>query len=239
MTSQLNGALGTRYVGVRRTLVSVGVLAAALLATTTGCRNAVRGEGPVAGSANASASNLSAQPLGKRPGGLGNGTPLSAQPGNELAAFAAGCFWGVEDAFRHVPGVVATAVGYTGGHTKSPDYEAVCSHTTGHAETVLIEYDPAKVSYGRLVNIFFQMHDPTTKNRQGPDVGDQYRSAIFTFSVTQAEAAKAELALAQPAQSKPIVTEITPVSAFYAAEAYHQQYTERTGVHGCPIHTFK
>jgi peptide-methionine (S)-S-oxide reductase len=239
MKSQLAGTPVTGSLAATGTFARVGVLTAAILMAMIGCRNAARGEGPVAVSADPSASSVPAHTLGKHPGALGNGTPLSAQPGNELAAFAAGCFWGVEDAFRHVPGVVATAVGYTGGHTKSPDYEAVCSHTTGHAETVLIEYDPAKVTYARLVNIFFQMHDPTTKNRQGPDVGDQYRSAIFTFSPAQADAAKAELAGAQPAQTKPIVTEIAPVSAFYAAEAYHQQYTERTGIHGCPIHTFK
>jgi peptide-methionine (S)-S-oxide reductase len=107
---------------------------------------------------------------------------LIPHEGTALAAFAAGCFWGVEDNFRQVPGVVATAVGYTGGHTEAPTYPVVCSHTTGHAETVLVEFEPKVVTYETLLNVFFKNHDPTTKNRQGPDIGDQYRSAVFTFS---------------------------------------------------------
>src|SRR5947209_5343675 len=111
------------------------------------------------------------------PGHVGQGTPLAPREGDALAASSAGCFWGVEDTFRQVPGVVATAVGYTGGRTENPTYESVCSHTTGHAETVLVEFDPKTVTYETLLNVFFKNHDPTTKNRQGPDVGDQYRSA--------------------------------------------------------------
>jgi len=176
--------------------------------------------------------------VGTDPGHVGRGTPLTARPGHELAAFAAGCFWGVEDAFRHVPGVTATAVGYTDGHTPDPTYERVCQHDTGYAETVLLEFDPKKVSYDRLLDIFFEIHDPTTLNRQGPDYGDQYRSAIFTFSVAQDQAAHAAMARAQKKESGKIVTEIAPLKPFYRAEDYHQQYAERTGTHGCPIRQF-
>ncbi len=148
---------------------------------------------------------------------------------------AAGCFWGVQYYFDRVPGVVKTTVGYTGGTTKNPTYEEVCSRATGHAEAVEIEYDPSKVSVDILVRQFFRMHDPTQLNRQGPDVGDQYRSAIFYFDDAQknvAEAVKTEL---QKDMSKPIVTEITPTTTFYPAEDYHQKYTERTGHGMCHI----
>jgi peptide-methionine (S)-S-oxide reductase len=177
-------------------------------------------------------------PVGTDPGHVGRGTPLTAQAGHELAAFAAGCFWGVEDAFRHVDGVTATAVGFTGGHTADPTYERVCEHDTGYAETVLIEFDPKRVSYSRLLDIFFEIHDPTTLNSQGPDYGDQYRSAIFTQSPAQVQAAQAALARAQKKNSDKIVTQITDLKAFYRAEDYHQQYAERTGTHGCPIRHF-
>jgi peptide-methionine (S)-S-oxide reductase len=173
--------------------------------------------------------------VGTDPGHVGRGTPLSPREGNALAAFAAGCFWGVEDTFRHVPGVVATAVGYSGGRTDEPTYESVCSHTTGHAETVLVEFDPKQVSYEILVNVFFKNHDPTTKNRQGPDVGDQYRSAIFTFSPAQDTAARAAKEREQKALGKPVVTEIGPIARFWKAEEYHQQYDEKTGTHSCPL----
>ncbi len=176
--------------------------------------------------------------VGTDPGHLGRGTPLTAQPGHELAAFAAGCFWGVEDAFRHVPGVTATAVGYANGHTADPTYPRVCEHDTGYAETVLLEFDPKVVSYNRLLDIFFEIHDPTTLNSQGPDYGDQYRSAIFTQSPAQVEAAKAAMMRAQKKQSDKIVTQVTPLQPFYRAEDYHQQYAERTGSHGCPIKQF-
>lgn len=177
----------------------------------------------------------SAARVGNDPGGVGAGTPLAPRPGHELAAFAAGCFWGVEDAFRKVPGVVATAVGYTGGRTEAPTYEDVCTHTTGHAETVLVEFDPSRVSYDALVRVFFQIHDPTTLDRQGPDVGDQYRSAIFTLSPQQARAAGEVKRRAQSQSAEPIVTQIAPLGRFWAAEGYHQQYAERTGHHGCPV----
>src|SRR5688572_22976260 len=173
--------------------------------------------------------------VGTDPGGVGNGTPLKPKPGNELAAFAAGCFWGVEDNFRQVPGVVATAVGYTGGRTEKPTYETVCSHTTGHAEAVLVEFDPKQVSYQRLLDLFFANHDPTTLNRQGPDHGDQYRSAIFTFSDGQAAAARATAMSEEKKLGKKIVTAIGPAAAFWKAEEYHQQYDEKSGTHSCPL----
>ena len=173
--------------------------------------------------------------VGTDPGGVGMGTPLVARAGNELAAFAGGCFWGTEDMMRQVPGVVATAVGYTGGHTKNPTYDDVCTHTTGQAETVLVEFSPQKVTYAQLLDIFFQNHDPTTVNRQGPDVGDQYRSEVFTFSAAQAEAARAAIARAQTRVEKRVVTAVTPIGAFYKAEDYHQQYDEKTGTHSCAI----
>jgi peptide-methionine (S)-S-oxide reductase len=155
--------------------------------------------------------------------------------GDRLAAFAAGCFWGVEDAFRHVPGVVATAVGYAGGNTSNPDYDAVSSHTTGHAETVLVEYDPARIPYEQLLRVFWKIHDPTQKDGQGPDIGDNYRSVIFTLDAEQAAAARASMETEQRVQNRPIVTQIRTLGPFYKAESYHQQYAERTGHHGCPI----
>lgn len=173
--------------------------------------------------------------VGTDPGGVGMGTPLVPKAGDELAAFAGGCFWGTEDTFRHVPGVVATAVGYTGGHTKDPTYEDVCSHTTGHAETVLVEFDPKAVTYAQLLDVFFENHDPTTMNRQGPDVGSQYRSEVFTFSKAQSEAADAAIARAEKRLGKHVVTAITPIGAFYKAEDYHQQWDEKAGKKSCKI----
>jgi peptide-methionine (S)-S-oxide reductase len=134
-----------------------------------------------------------------------------------------------------VVGVTATAVGYTGGHTRNPSYEDVCSHTTGHAETVLIEFDPQKVSYTQLLNVFWSSHDPTTPDRQGPDVGDQYRSAIWTFSPEEDAAARASMAEEQRRTQAAIVTEIKPIGPYYIAEGYHQQYDEKTGRHSCPL----
>lgn len=151
------------------------------------------------------------------------------------AIFAAGCFWGVQFYFDQVPGVTKTTVGYTGGHAENPTYEQVCTHTTGHAEAVLLDFDPEQVSYETLCRQFFRMHDPTQLNRQGPDVGDSYRSAIFYFDDEQkkiAEAVKAELA---GTYKKPIVTQIEPAAKFYPAEDYHQKYTERTGRGMCHV----
>ena len=155
-----------------------------------------------------------------------------AKPGKtNKAYFAAGCFWGVEAAFQRVPGVIATTVGYSGGHTANPTYEQVCGHTTGHAETVEVEYDPSKVSYEQLLDAFWTCHDPTTLNRQGPDVGSQYRSAIFC--VDEDQKAAAELSKArQEALGKRglrIVTEITRTGPFYRAEEYHQHYLQKRG----------
>jgi peptide-methionine (S)-S-oxide reductase len=175
------------------------------------------------------------QRVGTRPGGVGAGTPLTPAPGHALAAFALGCFWGSENTFRHVPGVIATAVGYAGGHTDHPTYEDVCGHTTGHAETVLVEFDPKQVSYTKLLDVFFDTHDPTTLNRQGPDVGDQYRSAIFFFSDTQR--VEAEKASSEEARrlGKPVTTQLSAMPKFWIAEDYHQQYDEKTGRESCPL----
>ena len=158
-------------------------------------------------------------------------------PKTELAAFAAGCFWGVEEEFRKEPGVVATAVGYEGGHTAKASYEDVCSGTTGHAETVRIEFDPKVVSYEKLLDLFWNLHDPTTKNRQGPDVGEQYRSVIFFFSPEQKAAATASRDRLQKSGdvARPIVTEIVPAGAFIGAEEYHQQYVEKGGRAACHL----
>lgn len=148
----------------------------------------------------------------------------------EKATFAAGCFWGVEAAFRQVPGVIEAISGYTGGHTQNPSYREVCSDSTGHAEAVEVAYDPAVVSYDDLLRVFWQNHDPTTPNRQGPDVGSQYRSAIFVHDADQRERAKTSLQIEQRKHARPIVTEIVDAPAFYPAEDYHQRYFEKHGV---------
>jgi len=155
----------------------------------------------------------------------------------EKATFAAGCFWGVEAAFRQLAGVRATAVGYLGGQTQNPTYEQVCTGRTGHAEAVEVEFDPAQLSYEQLLELFWQCHDPTQLNRQGPDVGEQYRSAIFYHTPKQqaaATAAKQKLA-ASGKFARPVVTEIVPAGAFYRAEEYHQQYLEKRGQDSCHI----
>ncbi len=154
---------------------------------------------------------------------------------SEKAIFAAGCFWGVEADFRQIPGVTATRVGYTGGHTTSPTYEQVCSHTTGHAEAVEVTFDPEQVSYDELLDVFWHAHDPTQLNRQGWDVGDQYRSAIFFTSPLQQQAALASKERAQADTRKPIVTQIEPAGEFYEAEDYHQQYLEKRGRASCHV----
>jgi peptide-methionine (S)-S-oxide reductase len=148
----------------------------------------------------------------------------------ETATFAAGCFWGVESAFRNTPGVVSTAVGYTGGHVDEPTYKQVCSDATGHAEAVEVVYDPAEVSYEQLLDVFWNEHDPTQLNRQGPDFGSQYRSAVFTHSPEQELAARESLARRQAQLSLPIVTRIEPAATFWPAEDYHQQYYEKRGM---------
>ena len=155
----------------------------------------------------------------------------------QTATFGAGCFWGVEATFRQTPGVKETAVGYAGGHLDNPTYEDVCYRDTGHAEVVQVVFDPAKVSYETLLEVFFENHDPTTLNRQGPDVGAQYRSAIFVHDDVQREAAervKRELD-ASGRYRRPIVTEVTPAGPFYRAEEYHQRYLEKRGLASCHI----
>lgn len=147
----------------------------------------------------------------------------------KVATFAAGCFWGVEKTFRQLEGVVNTTVGYTGGNIKNPTYEQVCTDKTGHAEAVQVEYDPNKISYEQLLDVFWQSHDPTTKNRQGPDVGSQYRSAIFFHDEEQENLAKRskEKLQASGHYQQPIVTEILPATIFYPAETYHQRYLDK------------
>jgi peptide-methionine (S)-S-oxide reductase len=155
----------------------------------------------------------------------------------ETATFGAGCFWGVEETFRQVPGVVETTVGYLGGHTQNPTYQDVCTDETGHAEVVQVKYDPAKVTYDQLLEVFWSNHDPTTLNRQGPDFGTQYRSAIFFHSPEQEREARAskEKMQASGRFRRPIVTEIAPASTFYPAEDYHQKYLAKRGLSHCHI----
>lgn len=153
------------------------------------------------------------------------------------AMFAAGCFWGVEHTFRQLDGVLEAISGYSGGRTVDPSYRQVCTGTTGHAETVLVEFDPARVSYEQLLAAFWQMHDPTQLNRQGPDHGTQYRSAIFVADGDQRAAAEASRAAedASGRHARPIVTEITDAGPFYRAEEYHQRYFEKHGIQGCHL----
>lgn len=153
----------------------------------------------------------------------------------QTATFAAGCFWGVEAAFRQVPGVIDAVSGYTGGKTENPTYRDVCGHGTGHAEAVEVTFDPARVSYEQLLNVFWQIHDPTQVNRQGPDVGDQYRSEIFTHGDEQERAAIASREAEQKNHGKPIATKIEPAPRFWRAEEYHQRYFEKNGGAACHI----
>jgi peptide-methionine (S)-S-oxide reductase len=152
----------------------------------------------------------------------------------EKALFGAGCFWGVEAAFRAVPGVVRTRVGYTGGTTANPTYEEVCGHLTGHAEAVEVLFDPKQVSYEQLLNVFWDQHNPTTLNRQGLDVGSQYRSVIFYTTPEQQQTAERSKKQIQKTYRRPIVTQIVPEEIFWPAEDYHQQYLEKRGKAQCP-----
>ncbi len=162
---------------------------------------------------------------------------------HEKATFGAGCFWGVEYVFRRVPGVVDAQVGYSGGTTPNPTYEEVCSHTTGHAEVTQVTFDPEVVSFEQLLEVFWAMHDPTQVDRQGPDVGDQYRSVIFAHDEQQAKVAEASRDRAQPRFDRPIATTIEPLAAFYPAEGYHQAYYEKNGhepyCHVVPMRTLE
>jgi peptide-methionine (S)-S-oxide reductase len=155
--------------------------------------------------------------------------------GAERATFAAGCFWGVEATFRAIPGVLQTAVGYTGGHVPDPSYRQVCGHRTGHAEAVEVWFDPAQVSYAQLLETFWRSHNPTTRHRQGLDFGSQYRSAIFYHGAAQQALAIESRDLEQKSRRRQIVTEITPASAFYRAEEYHQRYLEKHGHASCAV----
>ena len=161
----------------------------------------------------------------------------AAGPHSETALFGAGCFWGVEASFRQVPGVLSTRAGYTGGSKPDPTYKEVCSDRTGHAETVEVVYDPARVTYDDLLRVFWENHDPTTLNRQGPDVGSQYRSVVFYTSPAQQAAATASRDALQSSGRfrRPIVTVIEPAQPFYPAEDYHQQYLEKRGLASCHI----
>jgi peptide-methionine (S)-S-oxide reductase len=153
----------------------------------------------------------------------------------EIATFGAGCFWGIEAAFQHVPGVIETAVGYSGGETLNPTYKDVCTDRTGHAEVVQVTFDPSKVGYEQLLDVFWKVHDPTQVNRQGPDFGTQYRTAIFFHSSEQEAIAKKsrEALEASGKLKRPIATEITPAGTFYLAEDYHQKYLQKRGVASC------
>jgi peptide-methionine (S)-S-oxide reductase len=153
----------------------------------------------------------------------------------ETATFAAGCFWGVEAAFREVPGVIDAVSGYTGGHVDNPSYRQVCGHATGHAEAVEVTFDPDKVSYDQLLSLFWQIHDPTQLDRQGPDVGDQYRSAIFTHGPEQERLAIASRDREQSQHGRPIATKIVPATRFWPAEEYHQRYFEKNGGAACHV----
>ena len=156
---------------------------------------------------------------------------------SEIATFGAGCFWGIEAAFRKVPGVLDVAVGYSGGHTQNPTYRDVCTDTTGHAEVVQVTFDPQKVSYEQLLDVFWTIHDPTQLNRQGPDYGKQYRTAIFFHTQEQEAAAqKSKQALESSGKLRRLIsTEITPAGTFWRAEEYHQRYLEKRGAASCHI----
>ncbi len=151
------------------------------------------------------------------------------------ATFGAGCFWGVEQRFREIPGVSEAVSGYEGGKLDHPTYHDVCTDRTGHAEVVEVTYDPSQVSYEKLLDEFFAMHNPTTLNRQGPDTGTQYRSAIFVHDEEQRQAAEAAIARAQGKFAKPIVTSIEPAQTFWRAEEYHQRYLEKRGAKSCHV----
>ena len=155
----------------------------------------------------------------------------------QTAILAAGCFWGVQDYFDQVPGVIETEVGYIGGHVANPSYQMVCAHTTGHAEAVKIVFEPRKVSYQTLLDHFFRLHDPTQLNRQGPDIGDNYRSAIFYLDEAQKKLAQAKIDELDKtgAYKKPIVTTLEPAGHWWPAEGYHQKYVAKTGIGACHV----
>jgi peptide-methionine (S)-S-oxide reductase len=181
--------------------------------------------------------NLPPQQAGQRQTLAEQNVSDASKGRSELATFGAGCFWGVEETFRQIPGVISTAVGYSGGSKENPTYEDVCTDRTGHAEVVQVEFDPARVSYEQLLEVFWKSHNPTTLNRQGPDVGTQYRSLIFYHSPQQEAAARAskERLQASGQYKKPVVTQIEPARTFWRAAEYHQQYLAKRGLSSCPI----
>jgi len=195
---------------------------------------AAMGTGPSPQTASGGAAMIGNPSVGKNPGHVGHGTALVPSGKNQLAIFAQGCFWGVEERLRKVPGVVATAVGYTGGRMQNPTYEDVSGHGTGHAEAVLVEFDPDKVSYAELLRFFWRTHDSTSGDRQGPDRGSQYRSAIFTFGPEQLATAVASRAEEQKKLVDRITTEVSAAGPFWIAEDYHQQWDEKHGALSCP-----
>jgi len=200
-------------------IAAASVTAVAAFALTSGGP----GRAPSAGSAGPSASAPASQP--------------HKEKHVKKATFGAGCFWGVESTFRQIKGVTDTAVGYMGGTTNKPTYEDVCTDETGHAEVVQVTYDPAQVSYDKLLEVFWKNHDPTTLNRQGPDVGRQYRSAIFFHDAEQEKIARASLTALETSGRfrRPIVTEIAPNAEFWRAEEYHQRYLEKRGLTSCHV----
>ncbi|MDX2065153.1 MAG: peptide-methionine (S)-S-oxide reductase MsrA [Fimbriimonadaceae bacterium] len=171
--------------------------------------------------------------VGTNPGAIRDGWPLKVGKNREVAMLSAGCFWGVEEWFRMQPGVVATAVGYAGGRVNNPTYQQVCYNNTGHAESVLVEFDTTKTSYAEILKAFWEWHNPTLVNRQGPDVGDQYRTAIWTFNQTQVDTALKSRQREQRNWNRPIATTVKPAPRFWMAEEYHQQYDEKTGKKSC------
>lgn len=177
--------------------------------------------------------------VGTKPGHAGSGTPIEAKPGNQLATFSGGHFWNLEAKFREVPGVVATTVGYTGGETLDPNFQEVQRGSTGHAEAVLVEFDPKKVSYDQLLVRYFQVVDPTTKDRQGDDAGYQFRSAIFHHSIEQRNSAAAMVRKLTAETGKKVLTWVAPAEPFWVAEPYYQQYLAKTGTLSNPDPNWK
>jgi len=213
-----------------RAPLAAGALALALIAVAAGGCRPTQEPKPMSPTDDANP-----HPVQKTGASGGAGAPETT----ETATFGAGCFWGVEATFRKVPGVVDTAVGYSGGHVENPTYSDVCTDKTGHAEVVRVTYDPSKVSYDDLLAVFWNCHDPTTLNRQGPDVGAQYRSAIFFHTPRQEAVAKASTQRLQASprfKGRTVVTEITPAATFWRAEEVHQRYLEKQGKDTCPTH---
>lgn len=178
---------------------------------------------------------VSQNKVGTKPGNIGKSVDYlktARERGNDLAIIGGGCFWCTESEYRQIPGIVATAVGYSGGHVDKPTYKEVCGGKTGHVEVTLIEFDPKKISYETVIRKFFEMHDPTQGNRQGPDFGEQYRSVIFTYDTEQEKTAtKVRLEIDKSGKyNRPLTTEVAPVKNFFMAEDYHQQYYEKKGI---------